>query len=52
MQRSLPEVRAGFKQVGRVERAARYGAGADDGVDLVYEEDGLVLLEQLVDDAF
>jgi hypothetical protein len=40
MQRSSPEASAGLEQVRGVERAALGGARADDGVDLVDEEDG------------
>ena len=37
-----------LQQVGRVERAARRGAGADDRVDLVDEEDRLRVLGELL----
>jgi hypothetical protein len=39
-----------LEQVARVHAAARRGAGSDDGVDLVDEEDGLVELLQGLDD--
>ena len=38
----------GFEQVGRIQRAARCGAGADQGVDLVDEQDCIAVIQQLL----
>ena len=46
----LPRGDGGLEDVRGVHRAARHRAGADDRVDLVDEEDGVLLLQQRGDD--
>ena len=48
MQRSVPCARAGFEQIGGVHRAARGRARADDGVDLVDEQNRVLVLLDLL----
>ena len=52
MQRSVPACKRGLEQVRRIHRAARGGAGADHGVDLVDEQDGALQALQFLDDRF
>ncbi len=49
MQRSSPEASMGLIRLRRIHRAARRGTGADDGVDLVDEQDRARLLLELAD---